>query len=544
MTVVASVVGVAVVLLVSAVAAAPRVRRYADDSDFHLAARAVPPWWNASAVGSGFTSAAAFLGLGGLVALYGAPVLWYPVGVVVGYVVLLTLVVAPLRRSGAYTIADFARWRLGSTAVRRVVIGFVLLIGLAYLMAQIQAAGAVLHVLAGTPPWAACSAAAVVVAVVSIGGSMTSVQAVQFWMMLAVLALGAVVLAFAWLAGAAGPPVAELPPGFAVPYGAAGEETRGGWAGGPLGVAAGDLSPLGVLTIVVAAALGTMGLPHVVVRFYANPDGWAARRTVVAVLGMLGLFYLIPPVYGVLGGLYAPGAPADQMMLLLPSRMLPGTPGALLTGLLVAGAFAAFLATSCGVVVTVGGMVSSYVLGGGLNGLRVTVAGLLAAALGLIWLASPGSSLTLVLLGLTVAAAALCPLLVLGIWWRRLSTAGAVAGMLAGGGTVAGLIGLAAYAPDAAGAAGRYPALVAVPVAFAVMVGVSALTPGRIPAGSEEMMARMHIPERLAGGVLARSPLGRASVGESSIDHSAYENPGSGSGDSDRSSRRNDHSAD
>ncbi len=514
--VVASVVGVAVVLLVSAIAGAPRVRRYAKKSDFYTTARAVPPWWNASAVGSGFTSAAAFLGLGGLVALHGAPVLWYPVGVVVGYVVLLTLVVAPLRRSGAYTLADFARWRLGSTAVRRVVIGFVLLIGLVYLMAQIQAAGAVLHVLAGTPPWAAACAAAVVVAVVSIGGSMTSVQAVQFWMMLVVLALGALTLAFAWLAGAAPPPAADLPPGFALPYGADGE-ARDGWAGGPLGVAAGDLSPPGVLTVVVASALGTMGLPHVVVRFYANPDGWAARRTVVAVLGMLGLFYLIPPVYGVLGGLYVPGAPADQMMLLLPSRMIPGVPGALLTGLLVAGAFAAFLATSCGVVVTVGGMVSSYVLGGGLNGLRAAVAGLLAAALALIWLASPGSSLTLVLFGLTVAAATLCPLLVLGIWWRRLSTAGAVAGMFAGGGAVAALIGLAAYAPETAGVAGRYPALLAVPFAFAVMVAVSALTPGRVPDGSEAMMARMHIPERLARTLLDRSAPDRSSRGN---DHS------------------------
>lgn len=497
--VVTSVVGVAVVLLVSAIAGAPRARRYVTRSDFYTSARAVAPWWNASAVGSGFTSAAAFLGLAGLVALHGAPVLWYPVGVIVGYVVLLTLVVAPLRRSGAYTLADFARWRLGSVWVRRVVIGFVLVIGLVYLMAQIQAAAAVLHVLAGAPPWAGLCAVAAVVAVVSIAGNMTSAQAVQFWVMLVALALGAGALAFAGLAGLAGPPAAELPAGFARPYGAAAAPAP---ADGGLGVAAGDLSPLGVLTVVVAAALGTMGLPHVVVRFYANPDGWSARRTVVAVLGMLGLFYLLPPVYGVLGGLYAPGAPADQMLLLLPARMLPGPFGEVLTGLLVAGAFAAFLATSCGVVVTVGGTVSSYVFGGGVGGLRATVAALLAAALGLIRLVSPGSSLTLVLFGLSIAAAALCPLLVLGIWWRGLSTAGAVAGMLAGGGAVAALSVLAGYVPEAVGAAGRYPALVAVPLAFAVMLGVSALTPRRVPPGSADKMARMHLPEPLAHSVL------------------------------------------
>ena len=48
-----------------------------------------------------------------------------------------------------------------------------------------------------------------------------------------------------------------------------------------------------------------MGLPHVVVRFYTNPDGRAARRTTLVVLALLGVFYLLPPVYGALGRVYA-----------------------------------------------------------------------------------------------------------------------------------------------------------------------------------------------------------------------------------------------
>ena len=48
-----------------------------------------------------------------------------------------------------------------------------------------------------------------------------------------------------------------------------------------------------------------MGLPHVVVRFYTNPDGRAARRTTLVVLGLLGIFYLLPPLYGALGRIYA-----------------------------------------------------------------------------------------------------------------------------------------------------------------------------------------------------------------------------------------------
>src|SRR4029078_9055359 len=59
-------------------------------------------------------------------------------------------------------------------------------------------------------------------------------------------------------------------------------------------------------SLIVATFLGTMGLPHVVVRFYTNPDGRAARRTTLAVLALLGVFYVLPPVYGALGRLYAP----------------------------------------------------------------------------------------------------------------------------------------------------------------------------------------------------------------------------------------------
>ena len=79
--------------------------------------------WNASAIGGEYLSAASFLGIAGLVYALGADMLWFPVGYTVGYLVLLVLVAAPLRRSGAYTLPDFAEARLesrrGAPAVRR-----------------------------------------------------------------------------------------------------------------------------------------------------------------------------------------------------------------------------------------------------------------------------------------------------------------------------------------------------------------------------------------------------------------------------------------
>ena len=83
-------------------------------SDFYVASRTVNPRLNASAIGGEYLSAASFLGVAGLVLTFGAEMLWYPIGWTAGYLVLLTLVAAPLRRSGAYTLPDFAEARLAS----------------------------------------------------------------------------------------------------------------------------------------------------------------------------------------------------------------------------------------------------------------------------------------------------------------------------------------------------------------------------------------------------------------------------------------------
>ena len=77
-------------------------------SDLLVASREVSPAWNAAAISGEYLSAASFLGVAGLVLAFGADMLWYPVGWTAGYLLLLALVAAPLRRSGAYTLPDFA----------------------------------------------------------------------------------------------------------------------------------------------------------------------------------------------------------------------------------------------------------------------------------------------------------------------------------------------------------------------------------------------------------------------------------------------------
>ncbi|CAM3165378.1 cation acetate symporter [Nocardioides dubius] len=461
-------------------------------SDFFVASRSVRPGLNASAIGGEYLSAASFLGVAGLVLIFGADMMWYPVGWTAGYLVLLVLIAAPLRRSGAYTLPDFAEARLASPLARSTCSILVVAIGWLYLLPQFQGAGLTLEAAIGAPRWSGAAVVAlVVVANVLTGGmrSVTFVQAFQYWLKLSALLIPAAVLLTVWLRDGA-----ERP--------ASGADAAS-WS---LPVADGGAPGLYVTySLILATFLGTMGLPHVVVRFYTNPDGRAARRTTVVVLALLGLFYVLPPIYAALGRVYARGTDSDVMVLELPRLMVGGLAGDVLTAIVTAGAFAAFLSTSSGLTIAVAGVLSQDAIGRGrTNGvtafrLSAVVAVLVPCALAL---AAPDLGIARAVgLAFGVAASTFCPLLVLGIWWRALTDIGAVAGLLAG--FVGSSVGVwyAMFPPAIGGwphALLSQPAAWSVPLAFLTMIVVSRATPGRRPANVNQLMVRLHTPEAVA----------------------------------------------
>lgn len=454
--------------------------------DFYVASRTVRPWWNASAIGGEYLSAASFLGIAGLILVSGADALWFPIGYTAGYLMLLLFVAAPLRRSGAYTVPDFAQSRLDSLLVRRVTSLLVVLIGWLYIVPQLHGAALTVGITTGLPTWVGPLAVVVVVCLsVMTGGmrSITFVQAFQYWLKLTALALP---IAFVVLRlGAEGGPI-----------------TGGGSAFGPELDTTADASLYSTISLVIALLFGTLGLPHVLVRFYTNPDGPSARRTTVIVLGLLSVFYLFPTGYGILGRIHTPdlaaAGTADATVLLLPGRIFDGTTGDLLSALVTAGAFAAFLSTTGGLVVSLAGVVSQEFFSGSVRGFRR--AALLSAFVPLV-LALLTDSLALAgSVGSVFAftASTLCPLLLLGIWWRGLTDAGAIAGMLTGAVLCGGAIAAATLLGPGTGAGWvvlTYPALWTVPLAFGTMVVVSRATPGRRPASTSRVLARLHTPE-------------------------------------------------
>ncbi|GAA0976668.1 Cation/acetate symporter ActP [Nocardioides aquaticus] len=472
-------------------------------SDFLVASRTVGPGMNASAIAGEYLSAASFLGVAGLVLTFGADMAWYPIGWTAGYLVLLVLVAAPLRRSGAYTLPDFAEARLGSRGARSACSLLVVTIGWLYLLPQFQGAGITLAAALGAPRWVGpVTVGAVVLVSVGTGGmrSITLVQAVQYWLKLTALLVPVAVLLVVWFGD--GSP------------GAGGEAAGGGSWSLPLAEGGGQ-GLYSTYSLIVATFLGTMGLPHVVVRFYTNPDGRAARRTTLVVLGLLGAFYVLPPVYAALGRVYgAAPARADSLVLDLPRLMVPGLGGELLTGLVTAGAYAAFLSTSSGLTIAVAGVLTQDVTArarvGGLRlpdaaAFRLAVVAAVAVPLATA-LALPDLGVARAVgLAFAVAASTFCPLLVLGIWWTGLTAPGAVAGLVTGGlGSAAAvawtLVDGTSPGPvttDWTATLLGQPAAWSVPLAFATMVLVSLATRSRRPAHARRFLVRLHTPEAL-----------------------------------------------
>lgn len=456
-------------------------------SDFYVASRTVPPWWNASAIGGEYLSAASFLGVAGLILISGVDGLWFPIGYTAGYLMLLLFVAAPLRRSGAYTVPDFAEARLQSRLARGGTSVLVIVVSWLYIVPQLHGAALTLRIATGLPSWVGAVVVMVVVCISVITGGMRSItfaQAFQFWLKLTAISVP-VVFALLVLADT-GQPI-----------------TDGGAAFRQELNTAPDPSTYRNVSLVFSLLLGTLGLPHVLVRFYTNADGASARRTTLIVLALLGVFYLFPTMYGVLARIYAPelatdGA-SDSTVLLLPGELVGGTAGAFLSALVVAGAFAAFLSTTSGLLVSSAGVISQDMFDGGVSGFRIAT--LLSAVIPLV-LALMTDSLALAgSVGLVFAftASTIAPLLLLGIWWRGLSDAGALAGMAAGG-TMCGaaILGTAVFGePDGLlGELLAQPAAWTVPVAFLVMIVVSKMTPQRRPTGVTAILARLHTPER------------------------------------------------
>ena len=547
-------------------------------SDFFVAGRSVSVGWNASAISGEYLSAASFMGVAGMVMSSGYDALWYPVCYACGYLFLLLFIAGPLRRFGAYTIPDFAEGRFDSPVFRKIAVCFVLFIGFFYTMPQMKGAGVTLaYIFPGLPYWVGVVLVGAVITLnVALGGmkGITLVQAVQYWIKLfaitvPVFVLMAVVGFYNGHIGAnAAPgetpatapastverkPLVEKAPkdqAWIAPFGplttkavtAAAAALPAEQRPAFLAEHQRPYSLLYTYSLIIALVCGTAGLPHILVRFYTNPDGVAAKRTTMWVMILIGVFYVFPPVFGALGRNLMPELytglagikGTDQVVLKLPTLLGEkfGVLGSILSGITCAGAFAAFMSTFSGLLVSMTGALAHDVYGRmirpkstpeeRLRAFKFAAVLIGGVAIGLGCFVEPLEINFMVGQAFAIAAASYFPLLFMSVWWRGMTMKGAAAGMLTGGlcalgaaaltnlGTLAldqGPMGkiFASFAP-LNGYWARHPllrilceqpAIWSVPLAITLMIVVSKATASQVPTDIRMKMLVLHAPEKL-----------------------------------------------
>ena len=541
-------------------------------SDFFVAGRSVSVGWNASAISGEYLSAASFMGIAGMVMSAGYDALWYPVCYACGYLFLLLFIAGPLRRFGAYTIPDFAEGRFDSPLFRRIAVCFVLFIGFFYTMPQMKGAGVTLsYILPGLPYWVGVVVVGAVITLnVALGGmkGITLVQAVQYWIKMFAISLPIFVLLSVYggygknlsLNDAAAPPAIErsvdasdharkpLPEKapkddqWIAPFGPL--TTKAAKAAGLSEEESRPLSLIYTYSLIIALVCGTAGLPHILVRFYTNPDGVAAKKTTMWVMILIGVFYVFPPVFGVLGRNFMPelynatgSKGPDKVVLELPTLLGKGNIlGSVLSGITCAGAFAAFMSTFSGLLVSMTSAVAHDIYGRMLKPdstpaqrMRMfKIAAIVVGGLAMLL----GTQVELLDINFMVgqafaiAAASYFPLLFMSAWWRGMTMRGAATGMLGGGvlalacvtltsvsdiiaknGQAAALKAGTTWSPNALSIfwqehpllriLAEQPAIWTVPTAILLMVIVSKATRSQVPADARMKMLVLHAPEAL-----------------------------------------------
>lgn len=529
-------------------------------SDFFVAGRSVSVGWNASAISGEYLSAASFMGIAGMVMAVGYDALWYPVCYACGYLFLLLFIAGPLRRFGAYTIPDFAEGRYDSPVFRKIAVVFVLFIGLFYTLPQMKGAGTTLaYIFPGLPYWVGVALVGAVITLnVALGGmkGITLVQAMQYWMKMFAISVPVFVLMAVFggygknlgandgrsLAAALNPaaetasaeitrkPLGEKAPGddtWIAPFGPL--TTKAAKAAGLSAEEGKPLSLVYTYSLIIALVCGTAGLPHILVRFYTNPDGVAAKRTTMWVMILIGVFYVFPPVMGVIGRnllpeLYAAtGAKGtDKIVLELPRIINEryGVWGSVLSGIACAGAFAAFMSTFSGLLVSMTGALAHDVYGRMLRPhstpeQRMRMFKFAAIGIGgvSVLMGSQVEQLQINFMvgqAFAIAAASYFPLLFMSVWWRGMTMKGAAAGMLAGGcaalacTTVINLSDLKIIDLKTFWAGHpllrilcEQPAIWTVPMAIGLMIVISKATSKDVPADIRMKMLVLHAPEAL-----------------------------------------------
>ena len=459
-------------------------RKTKTTEEFFAAGRTISGRQNGFALAGDYMRAASFLGIAGLVSLSGFDGLIYSTGWLVGWPLILFLIAEPLRNLGKYTFADVVSYRMRQTPVRVAAAIGTLAVVAFYLIAQMVGAGNLIRLMFGLSYEVAVAIVGTVMLAYVLFGGMIATTWVQI--VKAVLLLGgAALMSVLVLAQFNMNPVAL----FEAAQDLYGEDV----------LAPGSLitSPWEAVSLGLALMFGTAGLPHILMRFYTVPDAKAARQSVFWATGLIGFFYLLTFILG-FGAMVLVGREAvlsvDAGGNMAAPLLAEAIGGKSLLGFIAAVAFATILAVVAGLTLSGAAAlshdlwVSAVRKGHADHSEQLKVArvatvflGFVAILLGIVF---KGQNVAFMVgLAFAVAASGNFPALVLAIFWRRSTTNGLVASIVVGTLTSLLFIYLSpTIQVDVLGHSDAWfplknPALITIPLAFAVGIVVSTLKP-------------------------------------------------------------------
>src|SRR6185295_13441921 len=281
-------------------------------TDFYAGGRQFSGFQNGMAIGGDYMSAASFLGIAGLIALFGYDGYLYSIGFLVAWLVALLLVAELLRNSGRYTMADVLAFRMRQAPVRTAASVSTVVVSIFYLLAQMVGAGTLVNLLLkiskGTKFLGMTATTAQIVTIILVGALMiiyvtfggmkgtTYVQIVKAFLLMGGALIMTVLVLWHYkgnissllgdAAAKSGKGAAFLEPGLVYGKEVAGNATQTFY------------NKIDLLSLGIALVLGTAGLPHILIRFYTVPTARSARRSVLWAIGIIGTFYLFTLALG------------------------------------------------------------------------------------------------------------------------------------------------------------------------------------------------------------------------------------------------------
>ena len=412
-------------------------------SDYFAAGGGITGTQNGLAIAGDYMSAATLLGLSSLVYTKGYDGFVYCIAFYSCWPVIMFLMAERLRNLGKFTFADITSYRLDQRRVRTMAAIGSLTVVIFYLIAQMVGAGQLIKLLFGLPYWMAVVIVGVLMVIYVTFGGMIATTWVQIIKACLLLGGGTTVMLLAFSQ-------------FGFNFETLATEAVAAHKSGIAIMGPGTLmaDPVTAVSTGLGLMFGTAGLPHILMRFFTVPNANEARKSVFIATFCVGYFFCVVCLMGLAAMVIVGQNPAYFEGGNLAGKMIGGgnmpamhlahaVGGNLLLGFLSAVAFATILAVVSGLALAGASALShdlyaSVIKGGNpAPGTEVRVSKISSLALGAIAvvLGIVFEKLNIAfLVGLTFGIAASCnfPILILSMYWKGLTTRGAVWGGIAG----------------------------------------------------------------------------------------------------------------